>query len=124
MIDAKDMEKKSAHLRRQFEAKLGVRASTLQQALRKAGRQLPRQLRRDGAFLAKAEGLAGHPKLARMIDADEVSRAYGAIDGHLRTIDAADARKGRILGVLGSIAFNLLMLMVALIIFLWWRGYV
>ncbi|MGC1496628.1 MAG: hypothetical protein WA790_12540 [Sulfitobacter sp.] len=124
MLDHKDIAAKSLAIRQQLEAKLGVKSRDLSQALRRAGRQLPRRIRAQGVVLADAEKLAGNPKLARQIDAGAVKDAYTQLSAHLRTINVADARKGRILGIVGVIAFNLLLIIVAFIIWLWWRGYV
>ncbi len=124
MLDHKDIAAKSLAIRQQLEAKLGVKSRDLSQALRRAGRRLPRRVRAYGTVLADAEKLAGNPKLARQIDGGAVGDAYVHLTTHLRTIDVADARKGRILGIIGLIAFNLLLVIVAFIIWLWWRGYV
>ncbi|MGJ8616184.1 MAG: hypothetical protein ACSHWS_05030 [Sulfitobacter sp.] len=124
MMDHKDIAAKSLAIRQQLEAKLGVRSRDLSQALRRAGRQLPRQVRAQAEVLVAAEKQAGHPKLARQLDDGAVRTAYTNVTAHLRTIDVADARKGRILGVAAVIAFNLLLVIVAFIVWLWWRGYV
>lgn len=124
MLDPKDIEKKSARLRRLLALKLGMRGKDLREALRRTGRLLPRRLRRAGAVLVKAETMAGNPKLARVIDGAAVEAAYAALDAHLRAVDVADARRGRMLSLLGSIAFNILAVAVGLVVFLWWRGFV
>ena len=120
MLDHKDISAKSLAIRQQLEAKLGVKSRDLSQALRRAGRRLPRRVRAQAAVLVAAEKRVGHPKLARQMDGGAVREAYA----HVRAIDGADARKGRILGLAGVIAFNLLLIIVAFVIWLWWRGYV
>ena len=124
MLDHKDISAKSLAIRQQLEAKLGVKSRDLSQALRRAGRRLPRRVRAQAAVLVEAEKRAGHPKLARQMDGGAVREAYAHVTAHLRAIDGADARKGRILGLAGVIAFNLLLIIVAFVIWLWWRGYV
>ncbi|MGJ8627705.1 MAG: hypothetical protein ACSHXB_12165 [Sulfitobacter sp.] len=124
MLEHKDIAAKSLVIRQQLEAKLAVKSRDLPQALRRAGRRLPRQVRAQAAILAAAEKQAGHPKLARQLDGGVVQEAYAKVTAHLRAIDVADARKGRILGLAGVIAFNLLLVMVAFFLWLWWRGYV
>lgn len=124
MLDHKDIAAKSLAIRQQLQTKLAVKSRDLPQALRRAGRRLPRQVRAQAAILAAAEKQVGHPKLARQFDCIAVQKAYANVTAHLRTIDVADARKGRILGIAGVIAFNLLLVMVAFILWLWWRGYV
>jgi hypothetical protein len=124
MLENKDIVAKSLVVRTQLEAKLGVKSRDLSQAMRRARRRLPRRVRAQCAVLAQAEKRAGQPKLARQLDATVVRAAYSDVTAHLRTIDAADARKGRILSLAGAIAFNLLLIIVAFTIWLWWRGYV
>ena len=124
MLDHKDIATKSLAIREQLEAKLGVKSRDLAQALRRAGRRLPRRVRAQGAVLVDAEQRSGHPKLARQVDGHGVAKAYDQMTAHLRAIDVVDARKGRALSLAGVIAFNLLLVIVAFIIWLWWRGYV
>ncbi len=124
MLDHKDIATKSLTIRQQLEAKLGVKSRDLSQALQRAGRRLPRRMRMQGAILVDAEKQAGHPKLARQIQDGAVRDAYTQLTAHLREIDAADARKGRILNMAGLIAFNLLFVVGVFVIWLWWRGYV
>jgi len=124
MMDHKDIAAKSLTIRQQLEVKLGVRSRDLSQALRRAGRRLPRQVRAQAAILVAAEKQAGHPKLVRQLDDAAVRTAYANVTAHLRAIDVADARKGRILSIAGVIAFNLLLVVVAFITWLWWHGYV
>lgn len=124
MLEHEDIAAKSLAIRQQIEAKLGVKSRDLSQALRRAGRRLPRGVRAHGAVLAEAEKSAGHPKLARQLDHAAVRAAYDQLAAHLRAIDEGDARKGRILGLAGVSAFNLLLIIAAFIVWLWWRGYV
>lgn len=124
MIDQKDIAAKSKELLQLLETKLGAKGKTLQDALRRAGRQLPRSLRKGGAVLARAEAMAAHPKLARQIDRREVDLAHKALATHLKAIDVADARKGRLLSLAAAIAFNILVIAVGFVVWLWWRGYV
>ena len=124
MLEHKDITAKSRAIRQELEAKLGVKSRDLQHALRRAGRRLPRKVRAQGAILANAEKYSGHPKLALQLDSAIVSEAYAQLTAHLRAIDVADARKGRILGIVGLIAFNMLVVLVAFVTWMWWRGYV
>lgn len=124
MLDPKDIAAKSLAIRALLEAKLGVKSRNLSQAMRRAGRLLPRGVRAQGAVLAQAEVRAGHPSIARQLDAATVQSAYSDVTAHLRSIDAADARKGRILGLAAAVVFNVLLVIAAFIIWLWWRGYV
>lgn len=124
MMDATDMAVKSEALRAQLREKLGVRSRDLAQGFKRAGREIPRHLRADGKLLAQAETYVAHPKLAKRVDAAAVGRAFANIGAHLKTVDAADRRKGFWLGLAGSIVFNLLVIGGMFVLFMWWRGHI
>jgi hypothetical protein len=124
MLSQKDIRKKTHAVRRQLELKLGVRCRDLEHALRKARRRLPVAIHAQASALAEAEFFAENPKMARRLDGREVRAAFDSVMAHLRGIDVAEARKDRILGVAGSVAFSLLFVAAAFVGFLWWRGYV
>jgi hypothetical protein len=42
----------------------------------------------------------------------------------LQSIDVDDQRRGRILGWVSTIAFDLILIAAAFVLWLWWRGYV
>lgn len=107
-----------------FRNKLGVRAKTLGQAHKKAGRRLPKRLRTQGQTLAQAEVWAVHPKLSRRLDPKAVERAFEDVSAHLSAIDVADRRRGKLLSLAGALAFNLLAVAVLFIVWLWWRAYI
>ncbi len=118
------MAQKSRALRRLMQEKLGVRSDTLVQALRRAGRRLPRGVRNSAAELVRAESLSKNPKTARQVDVAAVERAFGTVKAHLQAIDVGEARKNRVLGIAGALAVNLLAVAALFIVWLWWRGYV
>jgi len=124
MLDQKDVQTKVLTVRRELQAKLGVQGRDLAHALRRAGRRLPAGIRKQGAALARAEFFARNPKMARRLDGAEVQIAFKNVMTHLRGINVAEARKDRILGIAGSVAFNLLLVAAVFVGFLWWRGYV
>lgn len=88
-----------------METRLRVRGKTLEAQVRKAGRLLPRGLRRDATYLAQAATVMDHPKLARMVDEVKARAAHAKLVQFLKTVDPKDRAKGRLLGWLGSIAF-------------------
>tara|TARA_R110002095_G_scaffold210915_3_gene198509 strand:+ start:533 stop:907 length:375 start_codon:yes stop_codon:yes gene_type:complete len=124
MNSHKEITAKAEALRRQLHIKLGVQAQDLEQALRKAGRRLPRRVRGQGARLVAAQKMAGNPKLARQMDGPALSRAYTAVHDHLKAIDVADRRRGMLLSLAAAIALNILVVSGAFLVWLWWRGYV
>ncbi len=107
-----------------IEERLRIKGATLEKALSRAGRLLPKWAHREGRYLAQATQFTEHPKLRLMIDAGKVEKAHNALVDHLKTIDPAERRKSRILGTLGVVSFNLIIVVVAFISFLIWRGYV
>lgn len=102
--------------------KLGVRASTLTRALDKAKPRLPKGIYKSGMVLARAEPLAGHPKLRMTLDHEALDKAATALQAHLEAIDLADQRKGWFLGMLGGLSFNLILFCILLVSVLMWRG--
>lgn len=124
MLSNRDFALRDRALARVFEAQLGVKSRNLSQALRRAGRRLPRPLRKQGAFILQAQQLAGNPKLARQVNPRDVDKAYSAITNHLEAIDVADERKGRWLNLAGIIAANFLIVVAAFVLWLWWFDYV
>lgn len=124
MLDRDDVENKVEAVRRELQARLGVKGRDLGHALRRAGRRLPSRVRKQGAALAQAGFFAQNPKMARRLDSAQVQSAYDEVITHLHGIDAKEVRIDRALAIAGPIAFNILCVAVAFITFLWWRGYV
>lgn len=104
--------------------RLSLKRGGLADRLRRAGRRLPARIRAQARIVAEAEALSAHPKLARRIDHDAVARAHIEVRDHLRGIDAGYLRRGALLGVLGSLAFNLLVFAALMLAVLRWRGVV
>lgn len=118
------MAVKSRKLRGLMQQKLDVRGRDLRQSLRRAGRRLPKSVRKRVAALMRAEMLAHNPKTARQVDAEAVERDYEYVRAHLVAIDVDELRKSRILSVTGAVVANLIVVVVLFIVWLWWRGYV
>lgn len=118
------VDKYADEVRNLIEQRLRIKGRTLDKALSRAGRLLPKWAQREGRYLAQATQYMGHPKLRLMIDEAKVEKAHGSLVAHLKSIDPADRRKGRILGVLGVISFNLILVVAAFLGYLIWRGYV
>ncbi|UWQ90181.1 hypothetical protein K3727_15475 [Rhodobacteraceae bacterium M382] len=101
--------------------KQGVGGRDLGTALSKARRRLPRRIFRQGQVLSKAEPMVGHPKLVLTLDHGAMRKAGAEVLSYLETVDVADRRKGWWLGMLGGMAFNILLLVTLLIGVLVWR---
>lgn len=120
----KDIARQADALRGLIAAKHGVKARDLEQAVRRAGRRLPRRVRAQAQVMIEAQKRAGHPKLMRTLDAVAVRGAYDAVRDHLGAIDVADQRWGRFLGLAGLVAFQVIVVAAAFVTWLWWAGHV
>lgn len=124
MAEARSTEQDIADVAALLRGKLGVRAATLDGALRKARHRMPRAVYKQGLRLAGAEPLAGHPKLRLTLDRDGLRGAAAEVRTYLEAQDRADRRKGWWLGMLGGLAFNILLFAVLVVLVLRWRGFV
>ena len=104
--------------------KLRVRGRSLAVQVRKAGRRLPRAVRRDAVYLVQTVGLVDNPKLARMIDMARAQAAHRNILQFLQTVDVAAERRGIALQIIASIALAILVTGILLLIVLVQRGFV
>lgn len=91
-------------------------------ALKRVRRRIPRRIYKQGMKLADALPLLDHPKLRLTVDEKPLRGAAREVKAHLQKIDLADRRKGFWLGVLGSMAFSVLAVLILLIVVLRWRG--
>ncbi|MCX7645293.1 MAG: hypothetical protein N2Z62_08375 [Rhodobacteraceae bacterium] len=107
-----------------LERKLGLRGGGLEAQVRRAGRLLPRRVRRAALEIAEAERREGNPRLARQTDPARVARAFAEVERHLKAVDPAARRTALVLGILGSIALGLLALFAAVVTVLVLRGLV
>lgn len=106
-----------------MEEHMKVSGKGLADKLRRSGRLLPRKLRVEARVLAEAEEQARHPHLRIRIDMARVSEAYDGLCRHLTALNRWQRRRVAILNLLGSVAFNLLVVAALLIAVLVWRGY-
>ncbi|WP_143747317.1 hypothetical protein [Marinibacterium profundimaris] len=113
-----------ANVSKLLHEKHGVKRGTLSARLRRARPLLPRRIRHEADILREAEQLAENPRLAMTLSDPRYRRAADALTTHLKTIDVADRRKGYWLGVLGGMAFNLLIVLVLLFVTLALLGHI
>lgn len=118
------VEEIAASVEALLEKQMGVGGHGLRAKVKRAGRRLPRSVRRDAMLIAEAQPLAGHPKLSKQVDLPRMEAAERRIAAYLRGYDLADKRKGAVLGLLGSLSFNLLAVGALLVVVLVWRGLV
>lgn len=106
-----------------MEEKLDIRGAGFEKKLQRAGRLLPRHLRRDGQTLVEALALSDHPRLERQIDSVQLKKSANALEKYLLNFDAWDRRRGIAVGFLASLLFNLLVVAALVVAVLIWRGY-
>ena len=111
-------------IRHLMETHLRIRGKTLGQQVRRAGRLLPRNLRRDATYLAQAATVMQHPNLARMVDGTKAAAAHARLARFLKSVDAKDRAKGRLLAWLGSLAFAFFVVVIITVVVLVQRGIV
>ncbi len=104
--------------------RLRVRGSTLARQIDRTGRLLPRAIAREARYLAQAETLVQNPKLVRMVDPARLSAAREKVAAYLRGVDPDRRRRDRLLGMLGLVSFQILVIGAALVAWLVWRGIV
>ena len=119
-----DLSTRFVKLRTLLAEKLGVGPGDLSRQIRRAGRRLPRKVRREAEFLARAEAMSRHPRLSRLLDPREVARAENRVARHLGGIDPARQRRDRRQNRLAAVGFYLLVTFALVVTVLWWRGYV
>lgn len=109
-------------LQRLLSERLRVRGRDLGQQLDRAGRLLPRAVRREARYLADSARIAPNPKLAKMIDAARADRAFEAVKAHLEGIDPKARARARLLNWLAVLGFNVLLIAGLVIWWLWATG--
>lgn len=119
-----DWSDRLADLRALLAEKLGTGERDLRGHLRRAGRRLPRRVRREADYLVRAEEMGRHPRLARLVDPRQVARAQGRVARHLRSIDPARLRRDRRKNAVAGLGLIVLAAFALVVTLLWWRGYV
>ena len=122
MTEGEDLRARIEELRRLLREVHGIRGRTLAQALRRAKLFLPRRIRKAGLRLARAEPLLGHPQLERMLDVAALRAAHREVAEHLKSVDVADRRRGRLLGIAAAMAVNVIVVAVHFVLWMRWTG--
>ncbi len=104
--------------------RLGVGGTTLARRLDRAGRLLPRFVRRAGRDLVDAQARMANPKLMKQIDAAALRKSHHICRSYLLGIDRERLRANRLADLWGSIGLNILFVLILLITVLVWRGFV
>ncbi|MCI2395211.1 hypothetical protein [Aliiroseovarius sediminis] len=117
-----DLHARTERLSQLLERRLDVRGADFETKLRRAGRLLPRHLRRDGAALVEAMHLSSHPKLGRQIDAQRLAKSADALEHYLHQVDPWDRRRAVLISVASSVLFSLLVVALLVAGMIAWRG--
>jgi hypothetical protein len=106
-----------------MEERLKVGGRDLSAKLRRGRRLLPKKQRDAALLLAAAAEKSKNPKLLGQIDMGQVADAYDACVRHLMTVDPAVRRRDTIAGMIASVGFGVVALILGIIALLVWRGY-
>ncbi|MGR3454373.1 hypothetical protein [Pseudooceanicola sp.] len=123
MADMTDISDEARQLEELLDRGFGTGGQGLATALRKAGRRLPRRIRRAGQAVVQAEMMAGHPKLVRQIDRRRLGQEAARLRSYLEEIDPKARRIDMALTILRSLALNALLLGALLLALAHWRGW-
>lgn len=121
--DPNDMSRMADRLTKLMRDKLAVKAESFPAALRRAGRRLPRRVRRDGQVIVTALEQAQNPRLARIADGAGAAKAARRIEGYLARIDAAKTKARDRAFLWADVALRLAAAIALVLVLLVWRGY-
>ncbi len=124
MIEPSRLSEMERELRGLMAAHLGVERASLAESLRAVGRGLPLRHRRDAARITEALEKATHPKLYAQLDAAAIIKAHGRLKAYLERIDRGEVRRRQWIRGGAGLAFNLLIVITAVIVVLRLRGFV
>ncbi len=116
------IKERSKRVKSALDGAFGVRAKTLDKALRKTGRRMPKRLHAQARLIVDAQGLGGNPKLMRRIDGAAIARAEEDVVNWLDTVDRADRRRGFWIWAGSMVGFNLLIVVAGVVTWMWWTG--
>jgi len=102
---------------------LRVRGEGLADVSARAGRKLPRHLRREIDVLIQAEAMSQNPKLARLINTGQVRKSGRKVLKYLDKLDPKAERLGETLDVIAKIAFVIFVVVLIVFFTLLKRGY-
>lgn len=105
-----------------LEERLALRGRGLAVKLGKGGRLLPHRVRKAAESLAKAAEQASNPKLLGQIDMSQVAESYDTCLRHLMAVAPASRRRDMLAGLAAFVRHGVLILVIAIIAVLLWRG--
>lgn len=123
-MSAANLHRMAGRVAELFEARLNVGGKTLSDKLRRGGRRLPRNVRREAAYLAQAVEQAKVPKLMVQIDHARTADAYDACLRYLTPIGAGERRRRLAMQVITGIGAAIFVTGLLVLLVLIWRGYI
>lgn len=120
---AQDINQMATEVAQLMEQRLRLGGKGLSAKLRRGGRLLPRKVRRAAQHLAGLEGMAAHPKGARLLDQDAAGEAYRICMDYLRPLGSRERMIDRGLHFAASLALIVLVVGGGLLAVLSLRGY-
>ncbi|MDC0736710.1 hypothetical protein N6L24_00325 [Cognatishimia sp. SS12] len=123
MLDHTEFNADIGKLLSLIERRFGFRSDDLGQAMRKIGRRLPKSAHRAAGVLIRAQCQAQNPKTAYQLQSDKLIKPYATLLREIEAYDRVDRRKGLLLGFLGTLAFQGIVIFALIIGVLIWRGY-
>ncbi len=103
---------------------LRLRGRTLGARVNKAGRMLPRGLRRDLAYMSEAVELARNPRLARLVDLPRIDRTHRYALRWLADVDPGARARDLVWESAWRIGLVVILVGAGLLGVLAWRGFV
>jgi len=100
-----------------IETAYGIKADTLEAALKRIKGRLPRKLAGQVDQIVAAEKFGGNPKLLRRMDNGTLLNAANAFEAHLSSIDRAALRQKAMLNWAAQAGFYVLLVFGA--VFVW-----
>ncbi|MEC7762589.1 MAG: hypothetical protein VX874_11845 [Pseudomonadota bacterium] len=117
-----DLHDRADRLAKLMEERLDIRGDGLRAKTRRAGRRIPRWVRRELDVLVEALDRTDHPKLAPQVDYARIEIGTKRAEGWLESVDAWDRRKSLAIHWLAGNALNILIVMGIALAVMGWRG--
>ncbi|WP_138422687.1 hypothetical protein [Maritimibacter alexandrii] len=117
-----DLHERAERLAKLMEERLDIRGDGLATKTRRAGRRIPRWVRRELDVLVEALERVDHPKLAQQVDYARIETGTRRAEGWLENVDAWDRRKSVLIHWLAGNAMNILIVIAITLALMGWRG--
>lgn len=117
------MKEQADALAEHMSAQLRVKGDTLADVTARAGRRLPKHLRREAEKISAAEALTQHPRLERLVDEKALKRSERKLRKFLDRQDPKAVRRGEFLDFLTKIGLVVFVVALALFYYLTTSGY-